>query len=63
MQQSDSDASAVLTDKGYDSDAVRRDLRDSGVTSELPTKRNRKVQYSVGQSAYGPMGLCAAVRD
>jgi transposase len=52
MQQRDSDAGAMLADKGYDSDAIRRDLRDSGATPEIPTKRNRKVQYSVSQPVY-----------
>ena len=41
----------MLADKGYDSDAIRHDLQDSGATPEIPTKRNRKVQYS-----YQPAG-------
>ena len=52
MQQRDSDPGAMLADKGYDSDAIRHDLRDSGATSEIPTKRNRKVQYSVSKPVY-----------
>ena len=32
MQQRDSDPGAMLADKGYDSDAIRHDLQDSGVT-------------------------------
>jgi hypothetical protein len=47
MQQRDSDPRAMLADKGYDSDTIRHDLQDSGATPEIPTKRNRKIQYSV----------------
>jgi Transposase DDE domain len=46
MRQRDSDRGAMLADKGYDSDAIRHDLRDTGATAEVPTKSNRKVQYS-----------------
>ena len=52
MQQRDSDPGAMLADKGYDSDAIRHDLRDSGATPEIPTKSNRKVQYSVSKPLY-----------
>jgi transposase len=55
MQQRDSDPGAMLADKGYDSDAIRHDfhdLRDSGATPEIPTKNNRKVQYSVSKPLY-----------
>jgi len=71
MDQRDSDPGAMLADKGYDSDAIRPDLRDRGglkiatprlasaffcgggaPTPEVPTKRNRKVQQSVGKRLY-----------
>ena len=52
MQQRDSDPGAMLADKGYDSDAIRHDLQDSGATPEIPTKRNRKLQYSVSKPLY-----------
>ena len=52
MQQRDSDPAAMLADKGYDSDAIRHDLRDNGAAPEIPTKSNRKVQYSVDKSLY-----------
>ena len=52
MQQRDSDPGAMLADKGYDSDAIRHDLWDSGTTPEIPTKSNRKVQYSVSKPLY-----------
>lgn len=52
MAQRDSDPGAMLADKGYDSDAIRQDLRDRGTGPEIPTKRNRKVQYSVSKPLY-----------
>jgi transposase len=52
MQQRDSDPGAMLMDKGYDSDAIRQDLRDRGTAPEIPTKRNRKVQHSVSKRLY-----------
>ena len=52
MEQRDSDPGALLADKGYDSDAIRQDARDRGAHPEIPTKRNRKVQYSVDQVLY-----------
>ncbi len=39
-------------DKGYDSEVIRRHLRDRGTTPEIPTKRNRKVQHSVSPRLY-----------
>jgi transposase len=39
-------------DKGYDSDAIRHDLRDRDTAPEIPTKSNRKVQYSVRKPIY-----------
>jgi transposase len=52
MEQRDSDPGVMLADKGYDSDAIRQDLRDRGTTPEIPTKRNRKVQHSVDKKIY-----------
>ncbi len=52
MQQRDSDPGAMLADKGYDSDAIRHDLRDSGATPEIPSRSNRKVQYSISKPLY-----------
>jgi IS5 family transposase len=52
IRQRNSDPGAILADKGSDSDATRHDLRDSGATPEIPTKSNRKIQYSVGQPLY-----------
>jgi transposase len=52
MEQRDSDAGAMLADKGYDSDAIRHDLQDRGTAPEIPTKSNRKVQHSVNKHLY-----------
>jgi transposase len=52
MQQRDSDPGAMLADKGYDSDAIRHDLRCRGATPEIPTKSNRKLQYPVSKPLY-----------
>lgn len=52
MEQRDSDPGTLLADKGYDSDAIRQDLRDRGATPEIPTKRNRTVQYSISKTLY-----------
>jgi len=52
MEQRDSDPGAMLADKGYDSDAIRDDLRDRGTVPEVPTKRNRTVLYSVSKQVY-----------
>ncbi len=48
----DSTAYAELMDEhdsGYDSYAIRQDVRDRGGQLEIPTKRNRRVQHSVQQ--------------
>lgn len=42
----------MLADKGYDSDPIRRDLRERGAVPAIPTKRNRHVQHSVSRSLY-----------
>ena len=52
MDERDSDPGAMLGDKGYDSDPLRQDLRDRGAAPEIPTKKNRKVQYSVDKPLY-----------
>lgn len=52
MEERDSDPGLMLADRGYDSDAIRQDLRDRGTTPEIPTKRSRKVQHSVSRRLY-----------
>ena len=52
MAERNSDPGAMLADKGYDSEAIRQDLRDRGAMPGIPTKPNRKVQYSVSRQLY-----------
>ena len=52
MTERDSDPDALLGDRGYDSDPIRNDVLARGGTPEIPTKRNRLVQYSVNQRLY-----------
>ncbi len=52
MEQRHSDPGIMLADKGYDSDAIRQNLHDRGAAPEIPTKRNRKVQYLVTRPLY-----------
>lgn len=52
MAERDSDPDVLLGDRGYDSDAIRNDLRTRGGRPEIPTKRNRLIQHSVDQATY-----------
>lgn len=52
MEQRDSDPGVMLADKGYDSDSIRQDLRDRGATPQIPTRRNRTVQFSASKPLY-----------
>lgn len=52
MGERDSDPGVLLGDRGYDSDEIRRDVRDRGATPEIPTRRNRKARHSVDRRLY-----------
>ena len=52
MAAHDVNPETLLADKGYDSDAIRDDVRARGGTAEIPTKRNRKVQHTVNRALY-----------
>lgn len=52
MDERDSDPGILLADRGYDSDAIREDVRDRGGRPEISTKRNRRVQLSVQRPLY-----------
>ena len=52
MAEYDSDPEVLLADRGYDSDAIREDVRARGATPEIPTKKNRHVQHSVDRALY-----------
>ena len=52
MTEYDADPDVMLGDKGYDSDAIRDQVRTRGGTPEIPTKKNRRVQHSVNRVLY-----------
>jgi transposase len=52
MAAHDFDPDVLLADRGYDSDAIRDDVRIRGGTPEIPTKKNRRVQHSVNRDIY-----------
>ena len=52
MGEHDVDPEVLLADRGYDSDAIREDVRSRGGTPEIPTKRTRRVQHSVDRTLY-----------
>ncbi len=43
---------ALLGDKGYDSDDIRQDACCHGTLPLIPTKSNRKVQFTVDRALY-----------
>ena len=53
MEEVDCDPKQLLGDKGYDSDAVRQQIVDRGGEALIPTKKNRKIQYTVDKAFYG----------
>lgn len=52
MAERDANPKLLLADKGYDSDDIRHEVRAHGGTPEIPTKRNRHVQYTVNRALY-----------
>src|SRR3974390_1579934 len=52
IAQRDSDPSAMLADKGYDSDPIRHEPSDHDTAPGIPTRRNRKLQHSVSKRLY-----------
>jgi len=52
MAEQDTDPEVWLADRGYDSDAIREDVRARGGTPERPTKKNRRMQHSVDGAIY-----------
>src|SRR5471032_2383033 len=52
MEEVDCDPKDLLGDKGYDSDRLREDMKTRGGTAQIPTKANRKIQYTVRKSIY-----------
>jgi transposase len=52
MAEREANPKVVLADKGYDTDDIRGELRTRGAAPEIPTKRNRKPQYTVNRALY-----------
>ncbi len=52
MEEVDCDPERMLADKGYDSDAVRQDIRNRGGEPMIPTTANRKAQVVVDKAIY-----------
>ncbi len=52
MAEREANPKVMLADKGYDTDDIRGELRLRVAPSEIPTKRNRKVQLSVSRTLY-----------
>ena len=52
MGEHDADPEVMLADRGYDSDAIRDEVRARGGRPEIPTKKNRRVQHTVNRALY-----------
>ena len=52
MAETDADPAVMLGDKGYDSDAIRDEVRARGGAPEIPTKKNRHIQHTVNRALY-----------
>lgn len=46
------DASALLADKGYDSDAIVRYVEEVGMEAVIPPRKNRKIQREYDKELY-----------
>ncbi|MET4702039.1 transposase [Constrictibacter sp. MBR-5] len=46
------DCRVLIADKGYDSQAIRDNVRDHGGTAVIPARRNRKTQLPVDRFVY-----------
>ena len=44
--------SAVIADRGYDSDELREFIKERGAKPVIPPKKNRKVQYRYDKALY-----------
>jgi transposase len=52
MAEYDADPDVMLGDKGYDSDAIRDEVRARGGRPEIPTKKNRRIQHTIDRALY-----------
>ena len=46
------DATHLLADKGYDSDAIVEQACDQGMQAQIPPRKNRKAQRQYDKSLY-----------
>ena len=51
-QEIDCDPEQMLGDKGYDSEAVRREIEQRGGQAAIPSTATRKVQHAVDKVLY-----------
>jgi transposase len=52
MDDIDCDPEQMLGDKGYDSEAVRRDIEQRGGEAVIPSLATRKIQHAVDKAVY-----------
>ena len=52
MDDIDCDPEQMLGDKGYDSEAVRRDIEQRGGEAMIPSLTSRKIQHAVEKAVY-----------
>ena len=52
MNDIDCDPEQMLGDKGYDSQAVRRDIEQRGGEAVIPSLATRKIQHAVDKAVY-----------
>jgi len=52
MQEIDCDPEQMLGDKGYDSEAVRREVAQRGGKAAIPSTATRKIQHAAGKTLY-----------
>ena len=52
MQEIDCDPEQMLGDKGYDSEAVRRDIERRGGEAAIPSTATRKIQHVIDKALY-----------
>jgi hypothetical protein len=52
MDDIDWDPEQMLGDKGYDSEAVRRDIEQRGGEAVIPSLASRKIQHAVDKAVY-----------
>ena len=52
MAELAADPEVMLADKGYDSDAIRDEVRARGGAPKIPTKKNPRIQHEVNQTLY-----------